>query len=84
MDKVTTFAGIVGAVVLLEVAIVVPYFLQNDRVRFGVVAIFTLLFAIAVGLFSNARRAEMFGACAAYSAVLVVFLSGNLSSMSKP
>lgn len=82
VQKSATFIGIVGAVVLLETAIVILYFVDNDHIRFGVVALFTLLFAVAIGLCSNARRAEMFGACAAYAAVLVVFFAGNLNSKS--
>jgi len=32
----------------------------------------------AIGLLTNARRAKLFGSTAAYAAVLVVFVSGNL------
>ena len=45
-------------------------------------AVFTGLFAAALCVFSNARRAEISAASAAYAAVLVVFLTGNLSSSS--
>ncbi len=41
---------------------------------------FTVGFAISVGLLTNARRAEVFAATAAYAAVLVVFVSGNLGN----
>jgi hypothetical protein len=56
------------------------YLVTNDRIRFVLIAVFTALFAAVVSLFSNARRAEMFAATAAYAAVLVVFVSGNLNS----
>lgn len=46
--------------------------------RLGMVALFTSLFAIIVGLLTNARRAELFGSTAAYAAVLVVYVSGSL------
>ena len=74
------FVSIIGATLLLEAAIVALYFVSNDHIRFGLIAAFTVLFATALSLLSNARLAEMFGATAAYAAVLVVFVSGNLSS----
>jgi hypothetical protein len=37
-----------------------------------------VLFAACVGILTNARRDQIFGATAAYSAVLVVFVSSNL------
>ncbi|KAL3466102.1 hypothetical protein BJX64DRAFT_251709, partial [Aspergillus heterothallicus] len=39
---------------------------------------FTALFAISVVIMTNARRADVFAATAAYAAVLVVFISENL------
>lgn len=82
MQKVVTVLSIIGAALLLEVAIVTLYIVTNDHIRFGLIAVFTSVFAAALSLLSNARRVEMFGATAAYAAVLVVFLSGNLSSAS--
>jgi len=40
---------------------------------------FALLFSVAMGFLTGAKRAELFAATAAYSAVLVVFI-GNFSS----
>ncbi|PVH69244.1 hypothetical protein DL98DRAFT_439446 [Cadophora sp. DSE1049] len=51
---------------------------RSWKLRLGMVALFTSLFAVVVGLLTNARRAEIFGSTAAYAAVLVVFVSGNL------
>jgi hypothetical protein len=56
------------------------YLVTNDRIRFALIAIFISLFAVAVSVLSDARRPEMFAATAAYAAVLVVFVSGDLSS----
>jgi hypothetical protein len=39
---------------------------------------YTLLFASSVAFCTNARRVEVFAATAAYAAVLVVFVSGDL------
>ncbi|KAF4870207.1 hypothetical protein CGCSCA1_v010531 [Colletotrichum siamense] len=56
------------------------YFVKNDAAKLGLIAFFTTLFALSVGLTTNARRAEIFAGTAAYAAVLVVFVSGDLSS----
>lgn len=70
------------AAVLLIGAILVLYKVANPDTKLGLLALFTCLFAISVGLLTNARRTEIFGATAAYAAVLVVFVSGNLGGSS--
>lgn len=47
------------------------------------IAAFTVLFAVSVGLLTNAKRVEIFAATAAYAAVLVVFVSGDLGGSAK-
>jgi hypothetical protein len=69
------------AAVMLFGAIFNLYFVRNDQKRLGLIAGYTIAFAVCVGLLSNARRSEIFGACAAYAAVLVVFVSGNLGEI---
>jgi small basic protein len=66
--------------ILLLGAMAVLAVLHNSswKIRLGVVALFTTLFAGVVGLLTNARRAEIFASSAAYAAVLVVYVSGNL------
>lgn len=49
----------------------------QPAVTLGLIALFTVLFAVAIAVMTGARRAEIFGACAAYAAVLVVFVSGD-------
>jgi hypothetical protein len=68
------------AAVLLIGAIVVLYKVTSSDWRLGLIAAFTTLFAGSVGLLTNARRAELFAATAAYAAVLVVFVSGDLGN----
>jgi hypothetical protein len=41
----------------------------------GILVVFTLLFSAAMSLVTKAKRHELFGASAAYCAVLVVFIS---------
>ncbi|WQF80553.1 hypothetical protein CDEST_05567 [Colletotrichum destructivum] len=72
--------SILVAAVLLVGSITSLYFVQSDAAKLGMIAAFTALFATSVGTMTTARRAEIFAATAAYAAVLVVFVSGNISS----
>lgn len=56
------------------------YYVKDEQKRLGLVAGYTIAFAACVGLVSKARTSEVFAACAAYAAVLVVFVSGGLGS----
>ncbi|PVH70378.1 hypothetical protein DL98DRAFT_540902 [Cadophora sp. DSE1049] len=62
---------------LLVGAIIALYFVKPIGVRLGIVGVFTLLFAASIALLTHARRVEVYGATAAYAAVLVVFISVN-------
>lgn len=68
------------AAMLLFLPIYVLYRTPGSRpdVKLGLIALFTIFFAGVVALVTNARRAEVFASCAAYAAVLVVFISGDL------
>lgn len=70
--------NIVFATVFLFGAILNLYYVTSPTKRLGLITGYTIAFALCVGLITNARRPEIFGACAAYAAVLVVFVSGNL------
>lgn len=56
------------------------YKTNDDRTKLDLITFYTVLFAIYVSLVTNTKRSEVFGACAAYAAVLVVFVSGNIGS----
>ncbi|RTE84831.1 hypothetical protein BHE90_000608 [Fusarium euwallaceae] len=75
-----SYLSTILAALLLIGAIVVLYNTDSDDLKLGLIALFTIIFAASVGLLTNARRAEVFGATAAYAAVLVVFVSGDLGS----
>ncbi|GJN86179.1 hypothetical protein PLIIFM63780_009758 [Purpureocillium lilacinum] len=60
----------VVATVLLLGAIFLLRLLENETSQLGVIAMFTVLFAASVGVLTNARRAEIFAATAAYSALV--------------
>ncbi|TGJ81571.1 hypothetical protein E0Z10_g7193 [Xylaria hypoxylon] len=66
------------AVLLLFGAILILYKVNSDDIKLGLISLFTLLFAASTGLLTNAKRSEVFASTAAYAAVLVVFVSGNL------
>lgn len=56
------------------------FYVQRNQIKLGLIAGYTVAFAMAIALVTNAKRAEIFVACATYAAVLVVFVSGNISS----
>jgi hypothetical protein len=78
INQAVTSLGLLLAAVLLVGAIVHLYFVVNPAEKLGFVAMYTLLFLSSVALCTNARRVEVFAATAAYAAVLVVFVSGEL------
>ncbi|KAK5050831.1 hypothetical protein LTR84_003390 [Exophiala bonariae] len=80
--NITTFLlTTILSAVLLFLPIYVLYNVSASRpgLTLGLIAMFTTLFAITVALITNARKAEIFGSCAAYAAVLVVFVSGDFA-----
>ena len=68
------------AAALLFGAIYNLYYVKNTKIRLDLIAGYTTIFALCLRLFTNAKRSEIFGACAAYAAVLVVFVSGGLGN----
>jgi hypothetical protein len=74
---VSVFNLILAALLLIG-AIVNLYFVDKQKAKLGLIALYTLLFASSMMLCTTARRAEVFAATAAYAAVLVVFVSGDL------
>lgn len=74
----TLFSAVllIGAIVCLSAI--------SDRslgLRTGMIVLFTCLFAAVVGLLTNARRAEIFGATAAYASSLSYLCSSDLCQM---
>lgn len=49
----------------LVIAVVTLYNITNPNTKLGLLALFTVIFAMSVGLLTNARRAEVFGTTAA-------------------
>ncbi|KAF4971473.1 hypothetical protein FSARC_1701 [Fusarium sarcochroum] len=72
--------NILVAIVLLVGSISSLYYVESPAAILGIICGFTILFALSVGLVTNAKRAEIFAGSAAYAAVLVVFVgNGDLS-----
>ncbi|KAL4799337.1 hypothetical protein BDV19DRAFT_385584 [Aspergillus venezuelensis] len=75
---VSTALNVMFAAALLFGAIFNLYYVENRTKRLGMLAGYTIAFALCITLLANARCAEIFSASAAYAAVLVVFVSGDL------
>jgi hypothetical protein len=65
------------SIFLLLGAILSLYFVENPSRRLAVIVMFTLTFALCAVFLADGRRLAVFAACAAYAAILVVFVSGN-------
>ncbi|KAI9720953.1 MAG: hypothetical protein M1828_005425 [Chrysothrix sp. TS-e1954] len=79
--RLTGFVSVLStllAAFLLIGAIISLHKERNPDARVALVAVFTVLFAGSVALLTTNSRAEVFAATAAYCAVLVVFVSGNV------
>lgn len=67
-DKIAAFISYLStilATLLLVGAILVLYKVNNNDLRLGLNALFTVIFAASVGLLTNGSMAEVFGATAA-------------------
>jgi hypothetical protein len=63
--RFVTILSIVLTVILLFVAILALYYISNPTTKLIIVGVFMLLFAGCVGLFTTAKRSEVFAATAA-------------------
>jgi hypothetical protein len=63
--RFVTIISILIAVVLLFVAIIALYYISSPTTKLIMVGFFMLLFAGSVGLFTTAKRSEVFAATAA-------------------
>ena len=78
VTRTVTVISMISAAILLVSAIVSLHSVVSDRAKLGLISMYTVLFALSVATLTNARRAEVFASTAAYAAVLVVFVSGDL------
>jgi hypothetical protein len=74
---VIVITTIVAAILLIG-AIAGLYFVEQPEAKLGMIGGLTTLFAVSISSLKSAKRQEVFAASAAYAAVLVVFVSGDL------
>ncbi|KAF2211637.1 hypothetical protein CERZMDRAFT_68377 [Cercospora zeae-maydis SCOH1-5] len=70
------------AVLLLVGSILTLYYVTDDGIRLGLLMMYIVVFATGVALTTGAKRDSIFAATAAYAAVLIVFISGDLNNSS--
>lgn len=82
LNFTASFITTLLSAVLLFLPIYILYHVSSNQpgLTLGLIALFTCLFAGTIALVTGARRAEIFGACAGYAAVLVVFVSGDFAN----
>lgn len=81
ITQIVAAISIIFAAVLLVVAIISLYIVNDPTTKLGLVVAYTFVFALSIALLTNARRVEIYGAAAAYAAVLVVFISGTIGAV---
>ena len=64
MVRFVAILSTINAAALLIGAIVSLYAVTSPKIKLGIIALFTSLFAINVGVLTNARHAELFAATA--------------------
>ncbi|KAH8901572.1 hypothetical protein GQ53DRAFT_851456 [Thozetella sp. PMI_491] len=79
ISRLVTVVTVVAASLIIEGAIVTLYFITDESLRLGLIALFTTLFAASLALMTDGRRTDIILATAACSAVLVVFVSQSSS-----
>lgn len=78
--RTTRVVAVVLSSILPVLSIVILYYVHSTNVHIVLIIVFSTLFSGVVALVSDARNVEVMAATAAYAAVLVVFVSGNLQS----
>ncbi|KAF4449021.1 hypothetical protein F53441_7671 [Fusarium austroafricanum] len=73
------FAVVVSSALPVLTIFVLNY-LKTTTARIGFTVLFTVIFAVILQCFSNAKRIEIFAATATFAAVEVVFIGSALSS----
>jgi len=76
--------SIFTATILIVGPILALNFTNNPNARLGIAIAFIALFATGLGVSTGVSRDTIFVATATYSAVLVVYVSGNLGDVGGP
>ncbi|KAH7379915.1 hypothetical protein BKA64DRAFT_686638 [Cadophora sp. MPI-SDFR-AT-0126] len=78
-SRLSNFISLMLATLLLVGGIVSLYFVKDEGRRLGMIGGYTVLFATGLFFCTAGKKGEIFGATAAYAAVLVVYISGSSS-----
>jgi hypothetical protein len=65
---------------LFHGAILDFYFITSHKAKLDLIVAYSIVFGLCVGLLTNSKRSEMFGACAAYAAVIVDSVRSDLAT----
>ena len=74
IHKGVTLIGLVAAIAFLIAAIWTIWAIHPFVVKLGVLTAYVVLFGVWINYATTATRSEVFGATAAYAAVLVVYV----------
>ena len=80
LQLLVSLISVAIAAVLLVGSIVALYLVKAPDARLVLLIIFIILFAIGIRISTSASKDSIFAATAAYAAVLVVFVSGDLGN----
>jgi len=80
LSWLVTPLSITISTILLTCPIIILYFVTEPNARLGLVITFIVVFTLGLSCTTSANRDAIFAATAAYSAVLVVFVSGDLAN----
>ncbi|KAH8602000.1 hypothetical protein B0O99DRAFT_707615 [Bisporella sp. PMI_857] len=75
--RVTHIIGTIVALLMPVTAIIVLYSIHNMWMRFGMVAVFTVLLSLVLLIITNGKRIEVFAATAAFTSVQVIFVGSS-------
>ncbi|KAF4630763.1 hypothetical protein G7Y89_g7374 [Cudoniella acicularis] len=78
LTRAVQFLSVIFSALALTGAIISLHYIKHTEWRFGALGGFLLMFTLIVGTLTNAKTSEMFGATAAFAAVLVVFIATGL------
>ncbi|KJY00876.1 hypothetical protein TI39_contig309g00016 [Zymoseptoria brevis] len=78
--RLTGVVSVTLAVLIVVGSILTLDFVQSDGVKLGLLMMYIVIFVFGIFFTTGANRDSIFAATAAYSAVLIVFVSGGLKT----
>lgn len=81
--RIALFVGFINVLLaasFLFGAIYNLYYVEKIQIKLGLIAGYTIAIALCLNFTTTAKRSEIFGVCAAYAAVLVVFVSSGFGN----